>query len=303
MFCRTSLGSVSLGASAERLSPARECHQVLFGSYESRGLIAVANPSDIEAQIARAKKLASQGHHPQARAVFSEIIETSSDFRARNEFGCYLLQLEQFDEAKAQFLRLLNDARKHSNKRLTSVACHNLAALYRAVGEFRLAAKWQQAADSTEDELVSGLSLCESLSARGCDAIGSGDYELAEELLWRSLRAGEETADCPNQAADWGNLAVLAGLRGEIPTAIRYLIRAYRINSENRDYFWMGCDLINLAECLLQVRKRRTALRFLQDAIDCFERSGAESSRNRAIDRWTEIQQVEDVYQRDPLLN
>jgi tetratricopeptide (TPR) repeat protein len=269
-----------------------------------------AVPTDAESSISvleEAKRLANHGRHPEARATFNRAIAASECPVARNEFGCYLSQVECFDEAIEQFAELMNWAKRCGNEHWRSVACNNLAGVYRTIGRSDLAARAQQlsivAASHDNYETGGDEHLACDLANRATDAILARKYRLAEQLLRRSLLVETALGSLAGQAADWGNLGLLAALRGDLALGRRNLWRAYQMHIRAADHHGAGCDLMNLSDILRQQGQWYAAIRLLRRSIEQFEVISAHESATAAQQRLDEAIRVIEVEQRNPLLN
>ena len=224
-----------------------------------------------------AQSLADSGRYEECRAVYQTAIRYDSGVTARNEYGCYLLQIECYSEAIEEFHIVLNSSCRDRNEALSSVVYNNLAVAHRMLGHEALAATFQQqsiAAAARGD--VDCRQIACALSNRGCGAILAGAYCLAEQLLRRALGLERLFGTLAGQAADWGNLGVLLGKRGSISAGIKCLSRAYHLHRELLDHRGLGMDLVNLAELFDQSGCRRKTVRCLRRAVECFDRAHAQ---------------------------
>lgn len=268
----------------------------------------IHSPSaEAQSSLDRAGVLAESGRHDEARVAFSAAVCCPPWPVAHNEFGCYLLQTECFDEAVEQFAILLTWAKEQGDANWRAVASNNLAAVYRTMGRIDLAASLQQqsilAACEDDYQSCGDSHLACDLGNRANDAILAGKYDLAEKLLRRSLLVETAIESLEGQAADWGNLGLVAALQGNVTEGIRNLWRAYRLHLRAADDRGVGCDLLNLAELFGRLGRWRTAVRCLRRAVVQFERVDAATSAQRAQRLLEEAIRIADVLEHDPLLN
>jgi len=175
------------------------------------------------------------------------------------------------------------------------LASHNLAAVYREQGRNEVAASWQQ--QSILAEITHGhgpgaageLQTACDLTGLANDALCTGEYPLAEELLLRSLQLEKAAGSLSEQAADWGSLGVVALLNGEIDVAVSRLWQAYRLHGRLDDVRGAGCDLLNLAELALCCGRQRLAGRFLQRTQARLLQAVASQSAQQAHRRLEEL--------------
>ena len=188
---------------------------------------------------------------------------------------------------------------------ILSALLHNQAVATRSRGDFATAATLQQQSMKLQlDE--TGEVTPEDLSGSAADAIYRGDFDLAENLLLRSLHEETDSGNQAGIAADCGNLGLLAGLRGNLAVGIRFLGRAVRLHRELGDDLGSGTDYLNLAELFRTAGRWSLAARCLRRAKKHFRTAGAPSSMKKAEARLAELsdlQMLDDVKSRDPLLN
>ncbi len=134
-------------------------------------------------------------------------------------------------------------------------------------------------------------------------AIHAGRYDQAEQFLRRSLSLEIRNGPLANQAADWGNLGIVLGLKGELRAAVRCLWQAYQLHLRVKDVGGAGTDLMNLAEIFDCVGRPLLFKLCLKRAIRCFEESDFEEQAAQARRRLAVELAVDDVCTRDPLLN
>ncbi len=242
------------------------------------------------------------------RAAYAAAIDLDSGWTARNEFGCYLWRLECFEEAIEQFATLLEFSYANADIGLRATAANNLAAVYRTMGRYGQAAVLQQQSIAAESRASHGDSIpsdrvaCD-LTNRANDAIVAGDFSLAERLLRQSLSLEIVANSLEGQAADWGNLGLVAGLSGNTSAGIQGIWKAYRLHLQLGDDGGAGHDLMHLADLFQNVGRRQTAIACLRRAVRRFDRALAFESANEARLRLLEALQVESVLNRDPRWN
>ena len=265
-----------------------------------------ASPSATTSLLQCATELETTGQLPAAMSAFRAAALCSGFPEGRLAFAGFLVRHEEFSAAAAeyrQFLAELRDGESRADStRLVAVATHNLAAICRQTGESELAATLQQ--HSLKNQLESGdAATPEDLAGCAADAIHRGDYSLAENLLLRSLHEETAAGNRAGIAADCGNLAIVAGLRGDQAVGVRFLGRAFQIHRELADDLAAGTDLVNLAELFRTAGRLTLAERCLNRARQSFEKAGAPKSLRKAQSRLNELKPFLEVRKRDPLLN
>jgi tetratricopeptide (TPR) repeat protein len=253
-----------------------------------------------------AQELEQDGQLEAAMLAFRAAAFCSEFLEGRLAFAGFLTRREKLAAAATVYRQVLTELRDKDDlpdaARLTAVATHNLAAICRQTGELNLAATLQQHSLKSELE-VGDLATPEDLAGCAVDAIHRGDYSLAENLLLRSLHEETAAGNREGVAADCGNLAILAGLRGDLSVGIRFLGRAFQIHRELSDDLATGTDLVNLAELFRTAGRWTLAERCLNRAKRCFQNASAPTSLRKAQSRLSELRRLFEIQDRDPLLN
>lgn len=265
--------------------------------------------------VLQACELFSQGKRGEARALFHSPETQLSEWERSLYFGQYLLKTGQASEAIEQLSLVLDYAHQNQKNRLRSVACHNLAIAYRKLRYFELAAQFQQYSIAWGDlrsanhltleqevEQLTDEATCD-LTGRANDAIIQQDYQLAEQLLNISLSREILYGSLDDQAADWGNLGIIRGLRGFHKQAISYLWKAYLLHKKTNNLAAMGQDLSHLAELFWILGRSHRAIRCLTRSVICFSRSAHIAEEQKACSRLHEFRRLDLVRNQDPLLN
>jgi len=271
-------------------------------SRESSVLSASSPVSAAATLLECAHQLEASGLLPAARSAFQAAALADTSPTCRVELAGFQFRTECFADAAREYESLLRLSADTSDVRLAEVARHNLAAVLRKTGHASRAMTLQ--ARATEQTLSSDGQLATAdLTGRALDAIEQGDLSLAENLLLRSLAVEKASGSRAGEATDCANLGALALLRGDNVVGIRFLARAYHVHRSLNDPANAGTDLLNLAEAFQNVSRWSLASRCLHRAIAHFESCGADQSLRTAQVRLHEVQQVEGVITRNPLLN
>lgn len=275
----------------------------------------VAGSGILNQIVQRAHLLASEGKSQEARALFF-----SSDFKLTNwerslSLGQFLLESGYHLDSIEQFSIVLDTAQQQGNNQLRSVVCHNLAVAYRNLKFFDLASQFQQYSiawgdlrsanhQTLEEELdqLSDNAACD-LTGRANDALLQEDYSLAEQLLNISLSREILYGDPDSQAADWGNLGIVQGLKGNHLRAVSCLRKAYQLHKQTDNIPLMGQDLVHLGELFWIAGRYRRATRCLNRSLAYFSRSHHSTLEQKTRSRLLEMQRLLNVKQHDPLLN
>lgn len=249
-----------------------------------------------------ARQLEASGLSSAARSAYQSAALADESLAGRVELAGFHYRTECYADAAREYESLLQVAAETEDDKLAEVARHNLAVVLRETGQTSRAMTLQ--ARATMQTLRShGELKTADLTGRALDAVEQDDLDLAENLLLRSL-ATEKKAGCRSgEANDCANLGAIALLRGDNTVGIRFLARAYHIHLALNDLSNTGKDLLNLAEAFRNVSRWSLASRCLKRAIPYFETCGADQSLRTATERLHEIQQVQNVFARDSLLN
>lgn len=263
----------------------------------------VTAPVDAAATLLKcARQLEADGLLTAARNAFQAAAAADTSPTCRVELAEFQFRTEFYADAAREYESLLRLSADTSDARLAEVARHNLAAVLRKTGQASRAMTLQ--ARATKQTLSShGQLTTADLTGRALDAIEQGDLPLAENLLLRSLAVEKASGSRAGEATDCANLGALALLRGDNAVGIRFLARAYHVHRNLNDSANAGTDLLNLAEAFHKASRWSLAIRCLERAITHFESCGADQSLRTAQLRLHELQQVQGVYTRNPLLN
>ncbi|VAX39156.1 hypothetical protein MNBD_PLANCTO02-557 [hydrothermal vent metagenome] len=263
--------------------------------------------SAVFGMLLQAESFYETGSLVDACAMYQSAISKDNTESARVEFGSFLLQIDCPSAAIEQFSKALNKSRQTKNHRLRSVVCNNLAVAFRQQGYFELAVSYQQQSLAAANVAIGtrniGITSSADLSNLANDAIRKGDLFLAEELLQRSLALEADACSLKGQASDLGSLGVVAILKREPEQALEYLWRAHRLHRRVNDHNAVGCDLLNLAEAYRHLGCCEDASRCLRLAILRFEKVHATGLIKKTKRLQRNLERIDDVYLRDPLLN
>ena len=187
-------------------------------------------------------------------------------------------------EASALALEGLEQLRAHPEVR--AVLCHNLAAILREAVEFEFAAGYQKLAGQFGASNEANASNQPSrLSAEAADRLARGDLDGAELRFAIGLQEERRRGDVAGEAADWGNLFLVAMLRMDWRSALFRWRRAWRLHRRLNDERALGIDLLNLAELALRLRKPRSARRLLDRAAIHLSLADARGLVERAMEK------------------
>ena len=181
--------------------------------------------------VAEARQLEKLSHIDAAEAVLKASV--TCDPSIANQLGLaeFYDRTENFEAARASYRQLWREAVLQDDAKLLAVVLHNLATIERRLGDWSSARSLQLSALSASLESGDKEHDAADLTNRALDAMATHEYELAENLLLRSLVIEHSTGSLVGQAADYGNLGALAGLRGDLNVGMRFLARAYALRA------------------------------------------------------------------------
>lgn len=258
-------------------------------------------------KLLQAESFYDEGALAEACEMYQSAIAEDVSSSARVEFGSFLLRIDCPAAAIEQLLKVLEVSKQTQNHRLRSTVCNNLAVAFREKGYFELATSYQQQSLSAANVAIGirniGITSTADLSNLANDAIRKGDLSLAEALLQRSLALEADACSLKGQASDLGSLGVVALLKNEYDMALDYLWRAHQLHRRINDNRNVGCDLLNLAEAYRMLGCCHESQRCLRLAIKYFQKSQATSLVKKAKILQQNLERIDEVYIRDPLLN
>lgn len=227
----------------------------------------------------------------ESRATHVDVQRTGAALAALGE---YFLLTGRLRESLVTFRRLLKLAERVADAGLWSLACNNLAVVYRELGDASHAAALQHRSwDAEMRDALSDKRECEAgcdLGNHASDAILAGDLPAAERLLRLSLRWETAHGSTAGAAADWGNLGVVALLRGHHRRAMHSLRQALRLHRQLKDERGIGCDLLHLGLLCDSLDRRRAAVRLLTRAKHYLQESGATHLAKKAAEVLADVQ-------------
>jgi len=228
-------------------------------------------------------RLPSPAPGPNVSASLARRLRRIDTYRARGDWGA----------ASELALACLDTPECRARPALSANLCHNLAGILREAREFELARGYQQLSskfarhEAPTKQPPTGSAPTDSyqLSGEATDRLVAGDLDAAEIRLAISLELERKRGDLAGEAADWGNLAIVALLRNDSRSALFRLLRAWRLHRQLHDSRGCGVDLLHFAELALLLRKPRSARRFLERAAFQFSLANAPGLTVRALDR------------------
>lgn len=208
-----------------------------------------------------------------AEETYRKALALDASPATRIAYGVFLAEQEKYFEAISIFTPVLDG----TNRTAIAIVCHNLAAIYREVGDPDLARRFQWRATLMQDSADEN-----DLLGMANDALAAGHHEVAESLVMTAC----EIKDGAIENCTDGDLIATTGLayaaEGSTKEALTTLFTAYRRHQAAKDYRGMGTDLMNMSDLFGELGRHRTERTCLLRAIRCFENAPAPISLRNA---------------------
>lgn len=225
-----------------------------------------------------------------------QLADETGNLAARLTLGALLAEHEFYAEAIREWVYVIDHGAARGQFEELAAAYSNLAAVYRDLGDAVLARQFQQQAL----RLLPDCGAVDVLHLAN-DALAVRCWDVAEALL--RTAAGLCEPDDPLVPTIVASVGVLHLLRGEPEAAAVFLRQAYRGHSSAGDWIAAGHDLWNLSLVLQQLGRFTQAIRWQRQAVDCYSRVPLPVHQRRAELRLRRLQQLQEVFQADPLRN
>jgi tetratricopeptide (TPR) repeat protein len=234
----------------------------------------------------------------EADAVFQRAVALDVSPCSGIAYGCALAEQERFNEALCQLTAALDIARRSGDRNALATIYHNLAAIYRELGDNVLARRFQQSA-------ISQLDNCGPAELLGLanDAWLAERLELAECLAGTAADIDEADAYREPSAEVEATIGLLTGFLNDPRDGIRPLLRAYSRHKAAGELRLMGNDLLNLSALLGELGRHRGELACVRRAIACFDDAPAPVSGAKALRLLEYLERLRHLRQFDPSRN
>lgn len=231
-----------------------------------------------------------------AEGRLRRLADETGNLAVRLSLGALLAEHEFYAEAIREWVQVIDQAAARGQSEELAAAYSNLAAVYRDLGDPVLARHFQQQAL----RLLPDCGAVDLLHLAN-DALALRCWDVAEVLL--RTAAGLCESDDPLLPTIVASVGVLHLLRGEPEAAAVFLRQAYRGHSSAGDWLAAGHDLRNLSLALQQLGRFAQAMRWQRQAVACYGRVPLPNHQRRAELRLRRLQQLQEVFQADPLRN
>ncbi len=246
-------------------------------------------------ELQRAEVFACAGEWVNADQCYATAVAVDDSPQSRLTFANSLAERERYNEAICQLTAALDMASETGDREALGVIFHNLASIYRELGDADLARRFQQRAvlqmdDCGPDELL-GLANDAWLSRR---------TELATSLAVGCTML-EEDSEAALEA--YATAAIFGGLVEDPRSAIRTLIHIYRQHQATGSNRLMGIDLLNLSALLCETGRHRTELNLVRQAVQHFDEAPAPASAAKARGVLKMLERMQSLREFDPSTN
>lgn len=249
------------------------------------------NPDSVAAMqnaailLARAEQCADRREWLSADELFRQAVTADVSPRSRIAYSVYLAAQERYFECISVCMPVLEG----TDRQAIGIVCHNLAAIYREIGDYDLARRFQWRATLLQDDSTS-----EDLLGLANDALISDHPDAAASLVATACDMDGDDFE----GAD-GDLIATAGLVKAKLNLTReglyLLFAAYRRHRSVHDDRGMGFDLMNMAIMFGELNRHQAERMCLVRAIECFKQAEAPYSAERARQQLDQLDQMDSV--------
>jgi serine phosphatase RsbU (regulator of sigma subunit)/tetratricopeptide (TPR) repeat protein len=162
-------------------------------------------------------------------------------------------------------------------------ANHNLAVVYRTIGNYEKAIGYNNVALGYATQLKDSSRIASTIGNLGSVYYTQGDYPRALEYYLAALKIAELRNEKQRIATQLGNIGSIYIHQGDYKTSISCFSRALRIDEENKDQAGIAFDLAGIAGGYLKQAKPDTALMYYSRALEIEKVSGSKYGMARAI--------------------
>lgn len=244
--------------------------------------------------LRRADDLSARREWAAANECFQKVLQLDDSARHRISYGCCLAEQERFHEAIIVMTPVLDG----QDRDAIGIVCHNLAAIYREVGDYDLARRFQWRATLLNESIDA-----DGLLGMANDALADQFADAAGSLI---LTASELKAE-QDRASNDADLLATAGLaeaETESPQAgLMTLFTAYRWHRDEGDLKGMGTDQLNMSVLFGKLNRHRAERACLVRAIRLFDQAAAPFSSTKARSELKRLDNMQAVRSFNPERN
>lgn len=251
--------------------------------------------SKVKRNLRAAERHALNGAWCDADACFQVAIESDATPVSRISYAGSLAERERYYEAICLFTEAIDRASASGNREALGVIFHNLAVIYRELGDADLARRFQQRALLQLDDCGPA-----ELLGLANDAWLSKRTELASCLAESCVDLDTEIdVDLEAQAT----VCMMSGLLDNPRDGIRSLIQVYRQHCSRKELRLAGIDLMNLAVLFAQIGWTQAEVSMVRRAIGHFDSAPAPVSASRSRQVLAQLERIQSLARFDPSWN
>lgn len=248
-------------------------------------------PSSLSAPVllSHAEAFVQKREWGAADRYFRVAVDKDETSASRIAFGVYLADRERFNESIVVLTPVLDG----SDRSAIGVVCHNLAAIYRSLGDLDLARRFQWRATLLQPDLGN-----DDLLAMANDALLQSRIEVAETLVEAAFEMAdsEEDDDSPNVDADlMATKGLIQASSDGVEAGVLTIFRAYCRHRDAGDRRGMGADLLNLSMLFGTLNRHRAERACLNRALKCFQEESIPFSYQTTCQRLARLDEEQSI--------
>ncbi len=251
----------------------------------------------VKRNLRSAERHALNGAWSDADACFQAAIESDATPVSRIAYAGSLTERERYHEAICLFTQAIDRASATGNREALGVIFHNLAVIYRELGDADLARRFQQRALLQLDDCGPA-----ELLGLANDAWLSKRTELASCLAESCVELDDDTEFSVDLEAQ-ATISTMSGLLDNPRDGIRSLIQVYRQHCSRNELRLAGIDLMNLAVLLAQIGWAHAEANMVRRAIGHFDSAPAPVSASRSRQVLAQLERIQSLSRFDPSWN
>lgn len=205
--------------------------------------------------------------------LFCQALVLDRSAASRIAYGVCLAQQERFFEAMTVFTPVLDG----DDRCAIAIVCHNLASIYRDVGELDLARRFQWRAMLLNEDSGS-----EDLLGLANDAFASDRFEAADSLIISAMSMQDDFEKGIPDGDFLATTGLIQAMVNSPEAGLFTLFTAFRQHREDADFRAMGTDQLNMSILFGELKRYRAERSCLKRAIRYFEYAPAPGSLSQA---------------------
>lgn len=233
--------------------------------------------------VNRAEGCASHGDWKSADECFRSALQLSDSPRHRIAYSVCLALQERYYEAISTMMPVLDG----QDRAAIGIVCHNLASIYREVGDYDLARRFQWRATLLDDSIDA-----DGLLGMANDALSNNLPEVAGSLVLSATEMQSEADGEPNDADLLATAGLVEAETDSPEVGLLTLFTAYRWHRDENDLKGMGTDQLNMSVLFGKLNRHRAERACLVRAVRFFDRASATYSSMKARSELKRIDQL-----------